>query len=54
MNDIANRAMKFRLSRGGTKRRVRDKDAEALVKQTLGDEGQIVSRQLFKDKNSLI
>jgi len=26
---IANRAMKFKLSRGGTKRRIRDKDAEA-------------------------
>jgi hypothetical protein len=51
--DIANRAMKFRLSRGGTKRRVRDKDAEALVKQTLGDEGQIVSRELFKGKNAV-
>lgn len=49
---IANRAMKFRLSRGGTKKRVRDPDAEALVKQQLGDEGQIVSRELFKDKNS--
>jgi len=51
---IANRAMKFRLSRGGTKRRVRDKDAEALVKQTLGDQGQIVSRELFKDKGNLV
>ena len=46
--------MKFRLSRGGTKRRVRDRDAEAVVKQQLGDEGQIVSRQLFKDKNNLV
>ena len=51
---IANRAMKFRLSRGGTKRRVRDKDAEALVKSTLGDQGQIVSRELFKDKSNLV
>lgn len=51
---IANRAMKFRLSRGGTKRRVRDKDAEAIIKQQLGDEGQIVSRQLFKDKGNLV
>lgn len=51
---IANRAMKFRLSRGGTKRRVRDRDAEAVVKQQLGDEGQIVSRQLFKDKSNLV
>ena len=51
---IANRAMKFRLSRGGTKRRVRDKDAETLVKQTLGDQGQIVSRELFKDKGNLV
>lgn len=51
---IANRAMKFRLSRGGTAKRVRDKDAEALVKSTLGDEGQIVSRELFKDKGNLV
>jgi len=50
---IKNRAMKFRLSRGGTHRRVRDKDAETLVKQTLGDEGQIVSRELFTGKNYL-
>ena len=50
---IKNRAMKFRLSRGGTHRRVRDKDAEALVKKTLGDEGQIVSRELFTGKNYL-
>ena len=51
---IANRAMKFRLSRGGTHKRVRDKDAEALVKSTLGDEGQIVSRELFSDKTNLV
>jgi len=51
---IANRAMKFKLSRGGTARRVRDKDAEALVKQTLGDEGQIVSRETFKDKGNAV
>jgi hypothetical protein len=49
---IANRAMKFKLSRGGTQKRVRDRDAETLVKQQLGDEGQIVSRELFTDKNS--
>ena len=51
---IANRAMKFRLSRGGTARRVRDKDAEQLVKATMGDEGQIVSRETFKDKGNLV
>lgn len=51
---IANRAMKFRLSRGGTAKRVRDKDAEALVKSQLGDEGQIVSRELFSDKTNLV
>lgn len=45
---IANRAMKFKLKRGGTARRIRDKDAEALVKAQMGDEGQIVSRELFK------
>lgn len=51
---IANRAMLFSLRRGGTHRRVRDRDAEAMVKQQLGDEGQIVSRELFTDKNSLV
>lgn len=51
---IANRAMKFRLSRGGVKKRVRDRDAEAVVKSQLGDEGQIVSRELFKDKGNLV
>lgn len=51
---IANRAMKFRLSRGGTAKRVRDKDAEALVKSTMGDEGQIVSRETFTDKGNLV
>lgn len=51
---IANRAMKFRLSRGGTKRRVRDKDAEAMVKNALGDQGQIVSRKLFNDEGNLV
>ena len=51
---IANRAMKFRLSRGGTAKRIRDHDAEKLVKQQLGDEGQIVSRELFSDKQNLV
>ena len=51
---IANRAMKFRLSRGGTAKRVRDHDAEALVKSQLGDEGQIVSRELFTDTGNLV
>ncbi len=53
-SSIANRAMLFRLSRGAPARRVRDEAAEALVKQQLGDEGQIVSRELFSDKTSLI
>jgi hypothetical protein len=53
-SSISNRAMKFKLHRGGTHRRIRDKDAEALVKSTLGDEGQIVSRELFTDKTSPI
>lgn len=53
-SSIANRAMKVHLHRGGTAKRIRDKDAEALVKSQLGDEGQIVSRELFKDKNSLL
>jgi hypothetical protein len=52
--NLSNRAMKFRLSRGGTARRFRDEDAEALVKSTFGDEGQIVSKELFKDKNSIV
>ena len=51
---IATRAMKFTLSRGGTAKRVRDRDAETLVKQQLGDEGQIVSRELFSDKTNLV
>tara|TARA_R110000868_G_scaffold77341_1_gene221553 strand:+ start:1358 stop:2263 length:906 start_codon:yes stop_codon:yes gene_type:complete len=49
---VANRAMKFKLSRGGTARRVRDKDAEAMIKAQLGDEGQIVSREFFSDSNN--
>lgn len=51
---ISNRALKFKLHRGGTHRRIRDHAAEELVKSQLGDEGQIVSRELFKDKNSPI
>jgi hypothetical protein len=49
---LASRAIIFKLSRGGTRRRVRDAAAEQLVKQQLGDEGQIVSRELFRDKTS--
>ncbi len=51
-SNISNRAMKVHLHRGGTAKRVRDKDAEQLVKSTLGDEGQIVSRELFKSKTT--
>ena len=35
--DVANRAMKFRLSRGGTSKRIRDKSAEAQVASDTGD-----------------
>ena len=51
-SSLASRSIIFRLSRGGTRRRVRDSAAEQLVKQQLGDEGQIVSRELFRDKSS--
>ena len=46
------RAMKFRLSRGGVRRSTRDKASEDMLKQTVGDEGQIVSRKLFQVKTS--
>jgi hypothetical protein len=49
---IETRAMKFKLQRGGVSRSTRDKNAEQLVKQQLGDEGQTVSRKLFQNKNS--
>ena len=49
---IESRAMKFKLQRGGVRKSTRDKDAEELVKQIKGDEGQIVSRKLFQNKDS--
>lgn len=52
--DVANRAMKFRLSRGGTSKRIRDKSAEAQVASDTGEDGWIVSRSLFQDKDSLV
>lgn len=54
LNPITTKAMKVKLSRGTGYARIRDKDAEALVKQTLGDEGQTVSKNLFKNKTCLI
>lgn len=52
---IANRAMKAILHRGvGAGRRTRDAAAENLVKQQMGDEGQIVTRRLFAGKTNLI
>lgn len=49
---IESRAMKFKLQRGGVRKSTRDKEAEELVKQIKGDEGQIVSRKLFQHKDS--
>jgi len=49
---ISLRAMKFKLQRGGVRRSARDKDAEEVIKSLKGDEGQIVSRKLFLNKNS--
>lgn len=52
---IANRAMKVVFHRGlGASRRSRDPDAEKLVKEQLGDQGQIVTRKLFTNKNGPI
>lgn len=52
---IASRAMKAVFHRGmGATRRIRDEAAEALIKQNLGDEGQIVTRKVFTDKQSPI
>jgi hypothetical protein len=52
---IATRAMKAVFRRGiGATRRVRDPQAEALVRTSLGDEGQIVTRKVFTDKQSPI
>lgn len=52
---IANRAMKAIFHRGvGAARRVRDYDAEANVKAMFGDEGQIVTKKLFTNKQGLV
>lgn len=52
---IANRAMKAVFHRGmGAGRRIRDTEAERLVKDTLGDQGQVVTRKLFTNKQGLI
>lgn len=44
---IETRAMKFKLQRGAVRRSTRDKDAEKMLKDMNGDEGQLVSRKLF-------
>lgn len=54
MPTIANKAMKVKLSRGTGYARIRDKEAEKLVKDQLGDQGQTVTKAIFKDKNCLI
>jgi hypothetical protein len=51
-SSIETRAMKFKLQRGRVRCTSRDKDSEELLKQTRGDEGQVVSRKLFLNKNS--
>jgi hypothetical protein len=52
---IASRAMKAVFHRGvGAARRVRDNEAESLVKDKLGDQGQIVTKKLFTNKQGLI
>lgn len=52
--DISARAMKFKLSRGGTSRRIRDKGAEDRLKSATGEDGWLASRPIFKDKGSLV
>lgn len=54
MPSIADKAMKVKLSRGTGYARIRDKEAEKLVKDQLGDQGQTVTKAIFKDKNCLI
>lgn len=46
---IANKAMAVRLTIGSGKARIRDTAAEAAVKQQFGDEGQTVSKAVFKN-----
>ena len=53
--DVTNRMLKAVFHRGtGTARRSRDLNAEAAVKSQFGDEGQIVTRKLFTQKQGLI
>ena len=52
--DISSRAMKFKLSRGGTSKRIRDKGAEDRLKSATGEDGWLASRPIFKDKQSLV
>jgi len=54
MPTIAAKAMKVKLSRGTGYARIRDKDAERLIKSTLGDEGQTVTKAVFQNKQCLI
>lgn len=52
---IANRAMKAVFHRGvGAARRTRDTDAELAVKQQFGDQGQIVTKKLFTNKQGVV
>jgi hypothetical protein len=52
---IASRAMKAVFHRGmGASRRTRDTEAESLVKEKFGNEGQVVTRKLFIDKDGPI
>lgn len=53
-SDIKNRAMLFRLQRGGTTSRIRDKGVEQDVAATTGESGWFVSRGLFQDKSNLV
>lgn len=53
-SSLAARGTIFKLSRGGTRKRVRDEAGEQLVKSQLGDQGQIASISLFNDPTSLV
>ncbi len=52
--NLANKAIKVKLSKGSGYARIRDKEAEDLIKASRGDEGQTVTKAVFKDKNCLI
>jgi len=54
MPTIAAKAMKVKLSRGTGYARIRDKAAEAMIKSTLGDEGQSVTKAVFQNKSCVI